>query len=356
MALALAALAPAFADGGRAAHRVVPPGVVPAPAIDPLTLSPELRQWLEANVVRAGSSQSRLDRLLRALGSPEVGLAYDALATGGASEVFATRRFNCLAFAHLFVALARELGVDVYYLEVPRADRYRREGDLVLHSGHVTAAWGALHDRQAIELDVGPRVDYVAAVRITDSRALALHHVNRGAEALLADDLPRALAELARAIAVDPQTGAAWVNLGVAMRRSGDFERAEAAYREAIAVEPRGVAAYDNLYSLLQTRGREDAARELLDVVTRRAGPNPWLLLALGDSCLRSGDLDGAYRFYRRARSLARGEAAPAAAMAAWALATGDAEEARRWFRRAEGIDPQEPRLAALRQKLAASG
>src|SRR5690606_1546435 len=126
--------------------------------------------------------------------------------------------------------------------------------------------------------------------RISDARALALHYVNLGAEALMAGDPERAQSILAAAIEADPTASGAWVNLGVALRRGGHPDRAEAAYRHAIAVEPRAVAAYDNLYALLHSHGRRDAAKELIDVVTRRGGANPWLLLALGDASLRSRD------------------------------------------------------------------
>jgi Flp pilus assembly protein TadD len=152
---------------------------------------------------------------------------------------------------------------------------------------------------------------------------------------------------------VDPRASGAWVNLGVALRRNGDFDGAERAYRQAIAVEPRAVSAYDNLYSLLKVRGRHDAATELLDVVTRRGGANPWLLLALGDTALRTQDLKGARRFYRRAKSIARDEAAPLAALASWALAAGKPDDARRWVERAEELDAEEPRLSAVRQRMA---
>ena len=135
-------LAAGAAHARDAVHRLVPPGVAPAPPVKPLAVTPEMRAWVRERVGRAGAAEGRVDRLLRALQAPEVGLRYDPFASRTAADVFADRRFNCLAFAHLFVALAREVGVEAYYLEVPRAERYRRAGDLVLHSGHVAAAWG----------------------------------------------------------------------------------------------------------------------------------------------------------------------------------------------------------------------
>jgi tetratricopeptide (TPR) repeat protein len=339
-----------------AAQRVIPPDVVPVAISDPRALTPEIRQWVIERVPRLGTPVERLERLIAVLSTHQPELRYDPLFTAGATEVLATGRFNCVGYAHLIVALSREIGLETYYVEVRRSDRYRREGDLVLHAGHLAAAWGPAHDRRTVELEVARGIDYASGVRASDERAVALHYTNLGGEALIRGDVPAALSILATAIDVDPTAAGAWVNLGVALRRGGDNARAEAAYRQAIAVEPRAVAAYDNLYSLLQRVGRPDAADELLEIVTRRAGANPWLLLSVGDSCLRAGDLEGARRFYRRAHSLARSEAAPSAALAAWALAVGDAKEAERWLKRAETLDPEEPRLVALRARLSRDG
>ena len=161
-----------------------------------------------------------------------------------------------------------------------------------------------------------------------------------------------ALRALATAVGVDPGASGAWVNLGVALRRRGDFTGAEAAYHRAIEVDPEMVPGYSNLYSLLRARGRANEAKALVTNIMRLPRRDPWLLLAMGDECMGARDFAGAERLFKESRHTAPREAAPAAALAALAMARGDQPRARKWLKRAEEIDPREPRLVSVRAAL----
>jgi len=331
----------------------LPADVTPATVEDVLAVTPEMRAWAHREVPAAGSAPERLDALVRRLqASDGAGLVYDPWFTAGAAQTFAARRFNCLAFSHLVVALARELGLPAYYVEAHGSERYGREGDLLLLAGHVTVGWGEGIQRWVIEFGDEQRIDPHRFQRIDDRRALALHYTNVGASSLRAGDVPGALSALAAAVRVDPRAGAAWVNLGVALRRRGMLDRAEQAYRRAIAVEPEVLPAWANLHALLLATHRAGDAAHLLDQVSKRPHRDPWLLLAMGDECVSTGDLRTARRLYEQAHDVAPDEAAPRAALAALALKNGDDRGARRWLRRAEAIDPHEPRLAPVRRAL----
>ena len=98
---------------------------------------------------------------------------------------------------------------------------------------------------------------------------------------------------------------AAWVNLGVALRRRGDFAGAEAAYRKAIEVDSQLVPGFANLYSLLRATGR---TREAAGAGGHRScgapTQDPWLLLAHGRRVPpRRATSRGAERLFRQARS-----------------------------------------------------
>lgn len=328
----------------------LPPEVTPVPVQDVLAVTPEMREWARREIPSNGSATQRLDLLVRRLqASDGAGLVYDPWFTAGAAETFAAKRFNCLAFSHLVVAMARELGLKAYYLEARGSERYARDGDLLLLAGHVTVGWGEGPQRWAIEFGSEKGLDPHRLHPIDDRRALALHYANLGAAALRNGDGLAALGELATAVQVDEQAGAAWVNLGVALRRRGQVEEAEKAYRHAIQVEPEVLPGWANLYALLRSVGRDRDAASLLADVASRPHADPWLLLALGDGCLETGDVKGARRLYEQAHDIAPEEAAPNAALASWAVRAGDTRRALRFLHRAEAIDPHEPRLIPVR-------
>ncbi len=322
----------------------------------PFALSDEMRHWARQSVPTQGSTDERLDGLLAALlDSQRLNLSYDAATTGTAVEVFATHQANCLSFTHLFVGIARELGLPVYYLRVVDIQTFAREGDLIVVSGHVTAAIGSGDTLRVLEFTERPVREYRRAERISDLEAVALFYSNRGAELVRAGDQRAALEWLETASRLAPNLGEIWVNMGVARRRSGRATEAEAAYRRALEEDPEQVPAYQNLAALLTLTGRGEEATELLALTDRATNRNPFSYLALGDLARERGRLAEAERFYRRALRLDPKQAEPHAAMGEWAVAAGRPHEARRWLRKAVKIDPQEARTVRLKLLLGAA-
>ena len=315
----------------------------------PMHLTAEMKAWLHETVGDYGSKIERLRKLLTAIEDPDqLGVEYDPSYTGTAEEAFASRKVNCLSYTHLFVGMARELDVEAYFLSVRELERYARDGDLILVSQHITAGYGAEHERRILEFFVGPEVDYRSAVPIPDLDALALYYSNRGAEHLLGEDNEGARGMLDIAVAIAPGLSDGWINLGVARRRLGDLDGAEQAYLRALQAQPASIPALSNLAGLKRRRGDRDAAAEIMALLGRRRVRNPFVYLALGDASLQHGQLDDARRFFRRALRLDRRNAEAHAAMGSWALAAGDRQRARDWLDRAVLRDADNPRVRRL--------
>lgn len=340
-------------SGGTVETRLAALGLTTADLAEPAAASAEMVDWIRQRVPDKGSQSERVNALLTAVVEKRgLDLQYDAVYTGTAQEVFASREANCLAFTHLVVGLGRELGLPVYYLGFRQRPRYEREGTLVVVWEHVTAGFGGPGERMILQLAVGPRFDYEDARPISDQMALAMHYSNRGAELLRLEEPERAREMLKIATAVDPTWSHAWVNLGVAFRRSGELEAAEAAYRRALIVAPDHVQAYHNLAMLLWLRDRRDAASEILRLLDRRDNRDPFVYLSLGDMSRREQRPDEARRFYRRAARLAPKSAEPLAALGLLAVLDEKRPRAERLLRRAEKRAPDEERVIRLRKAL----
>ncbi|MFQ5350998.1 MAG: tetratricopeptide repeat protein [Thermoanaerobaculia bacterium] len=327
-------------------------GLAPELLIWPWELGSNLRQWLSRQAVGRSPAERVEVAFNQLLASGGRALQYDDRVTGTADEVFASGRANCLGFTLLFVGLARELGVEAGFFRVDRGQSYRREGDLIFVSEHITGGYEVGGEERLIEFTLGPEVDYRRVREISDLSAMALFYSNRGAEALRSGDAGEAVRWLEVAVRLDETEASAWSNLGVARRRLGELEPAEAVYRRAIELDPDHLAAYINLAGVLRLRGESDAARQIVRLLDRGDNRNPYAYLALGDASLEEGRLDDARRYYRRAVRLSRRDAEPRAAMGLWALSNGDPRSARRWLRRARRIDQLEQRTMQLEQRL----
>ncbi|MEL7060522.1 MAG: tetratricopeptide repeat protein [Acidobacteriota bacterium] len=291
----------------------------------------EMVDWAEAQV-RPGRAEDRLRALAAALlgdaavdreikesapadstssnasgGQAAVALRYTAERTATAREAFDTGRANCLAFTNLFLGLARALGHDAYFLAIETVETIRREGDLVIVSDHVGVGWGAGSSRLVFDFSATPSSERRLR-RLTDLRALAMFHSNRGAEAVRGGEPIAAVTWLERAVEIDPGFAPAWVNLGVARRRAGDVEGAEDAYRKALLIDPRAASAGRNLIGLLRSDDRLGEAEAVRQALAEAPGRDPFTHLLLADLARSAGRLGEAERFYRRAERLGDAE------------------------------------------------
>lgn len=330
-------------------------GIDPATVVIPFEITDEMRTWAHARVPDGTPEEERLEKLLRAVTDPGgLHLRYESGHTVTAQEAFANGKANCLAFTSLFVGMARELGVPAYYLDVEDVERFEKEGDLMVVSGHVSAGFSIGGGKIKI-LDFSPAgaPAYRRVYPVSDHRAVALYYSNRGAESLRGGRVVEALTWLRKAVEIDPDFGGGWVNLGVALRRAGDGPGAEAAYRRALEADPQTASAYSNLASLLRSRGDDPEAERLLAIAANVDRRNPFSYIALGDLSLSQGRLDEARRFYRQALRLHQEDAEVFAALGLVALASGDQGEARKWLRKAESKDRENGRVRQLGDRLA---
>ena len=325
-------------------------GIDPSRVIVPFGLNEEMRRWVHEVAPPNLGHREKLLRLNEALLDAEQWkVEYSWGYTGTAIEVFAEHRANCLAFTNLFVGMAREVGVPVYFLSVERVETFRKEGDLVVVSDHVAVGYGEPPTNfEIIDFSEYRNDSYRSVHRVSDLTAIAMFHSNRGAEALQRGDVSDALDWLQTAVIVDPGLVPAWVNLGVVLRRAGDVRGAEEAYKHALEIDPRMVSAYQNLAALLELEGRREEAQSFMELMQRTPSRNPFSYLSLGDVSLRNGHLEEARRFYRRAVSLSRDNAEIYAALGQVAAAKGDLRTARKMLRKARKIDSENVRALRL--------
>jgi Flp pilus assembly protein TadD len=350
---ACSSLAPGLAAEPELVRQLRARHVDPASVIIPWQLNDEMRSWAHKHVPDQLPTDQRLDRLLAVLmGQDGLDLTYQVGATGTAEEVFASRHANCLSFTSLFVGMARELGVDAFYLDVGDVEKFEREGTLVVESGHITAGFGSGSLLRILEFTPIGKANYRQLHRISDLTAIALFYSNRGAELLRKSQERDALVWLQKSVVIDPELARGWINLGVALRRTGDAAGAEAAYRKALESDPAAVAAYQNLAALLFAAGRAREGDELMALSGKLDIRNPFNFLSLGDVALAHGRFEEARRFYRKAERLEGAGAEAEAALGQLALAKGDKREARRWFHKAAARDGANVRVKALAAQL----
>jgi len=300
-------LAPLQHDG----HTVTVAQVADAvPTPDLLALDEPMREFVALYTRDQSNSQLRLVSLHEAVrGFGSLGLEYDPFADGTARETFHRGRANCLAYANLFIALAREAGLDAHYqwLEVrPQWSRVSERVQLGLHVNVVVRLKG--NRRFMVDIDPLPSRDITGSQELTDTEAESLYPNNLAMAALGRDEVEQAWLHLVRALELSPEMAHLWVNLGAIYRYSGQHREAERSYQQALDLDVTEYSAMTNLAVLYGLEGREKEREYWLDRVDSHRRSNPYYHAWLGDEAASQGDWQAALKHYNRAISLLPGD------------------------------------------------
>ncbi len=304
-----------------------------------LAVSPEMQDFLDAHVARGASRTPRLRQLARAITDEDTfGLEYDET-TRTASETFGVRRGNCLSFSNMFVAMARQVRLNVSFQEVDVPPDWSFRDDAFILNRHVN-----------VLVDLGREGEHVVDFNmddfqtsydqrlISDARALAHYYNNMAVERMQASDTASALLYFRRATEKDPSFSPAWTNLGTLYGREGHPAHAEAAYLQALRADDGDLVAMSNLAAFYERRGdRERAARYRRQVDSHRRR-NPYYRYYLAREAFLAEDFDTAIGHLDYAVRKRKNEDDFYYLLGLSYMKKGDERKARRWLSRAEEV------------------
>ena len=277
---------------------------------DLLALDDEMREFVSRYTGDLRMERQRLQVLHRALKSPALlNLDYDPAADGTAVDVFRRGSANCLSYASLFVALAREAGLDADYQWLEVRPQWSRLGEHVAVRLHVNVVVDTrLGDRFMVDIDPLQSRDIAGTRRLADNEAAALHHNNLAMQALGERRLDEAWLQLVRGLHLAPDMTPLWVNLGAVYRAVGQHADAESSYLHALELDEQDRSAMTNLMVLYGLEGRTEEQDQWAARVERYRRANPYYHVWLGEQAEAEENWAGALAHYERALALAPGE------------------------------------------------
>jgi len=283
---------------------------------DIFALSDAMRRYANKEMTGLVRKYGARDALIEALyRKSELKLDYESAITRNAAEAFEARAGNCLSLVIMTAAFARELGLQVRYQSAYLEERWSRNGNLLLKSGHVNITLGrSLADRginSEVTIDFLPQQDlrFLRVVEIPESTVVAMYMNNRAVEALVQDRLDDAYAWAREAVRAEPAFLAAQNTLGVVYLRRGALAQAEAAFNHVLAADAAHTRALANLIEVASRAGREADAVELRARLARIEPEPPLHFLNLGLAAMQRGDYAAARDLFTR--EAARGEESP---------------------------------------------
>ncbi len=321
--------------------------------VDPLELDADMEAFLADIVSQSKSEKKLMVNLLEALlDGGAIKLQYHNLKTYTAREAFHAREGNCLSFTNLFVALAREAGLEVHFQEVTVPHNWERQGETWMYNRHINA-WVDLDagDTFVIDFNVNPRFGENKRRLISDREALAQYHNNMGVYWMLRQRFDLSYLHLREAISLADGEAYFWTNLGALYHRAGDGPRAEAAWQHALETG-REPSASSNLARYYRRAGNAELAAYFEGQVRRFRRLNPFYLYEIAESAYYRGDYEESISDLKKAIRIRDNEEQFYRLLGLNYVKTGDAELAREAIAKAAEYTLSETAKRSYNQKL----
>lgn len=329
------------------------------PAADPdaiadtdiLALDGRMVQILDEQIAGIKGPQRRLEALLDVIHANGLfNHTDDRHRTRTASETAEYGAGNCLSYSAAFIAMARHVGLDARFQDIPTYPNWDRHLNTLFYNKHI-GAYVRLNIQMKYEIDFHHRDDLhyleteIEDRSIPDIRAFAQYYNNIGSEHLAEGNLATAFRYIVKSLRTDPDLSYVWSNLGSVYNRSGQHEESERAFLQAVAINPSEYTAMSNLTRLYAKLGRDEDAEYFRKRVKYFRNRNPYYHYAIGEKAFHEGQYAETVKHLRKA--IRRKEDAHQFhfALARAYLKLGAAEKAEKSLERARDYSPNEKTL-----------
>jgi len=333
--------------------QLVSPALIAIDSPQLLALSPSMLDFLDLHVGRPKNPEQALRLLLRAIvESGDFKLEYDDK-TRTAAQTFADGRGNCLSFTNMFIAFARELGLNARYQQVDIPPYWGQQGDSFIFNLHVNVSLMVKHQEQVIDFNlVNFRSNYRRRV-ISDRQAKAHFYNNIAVEQMLTGNPLRAFQRFQAGLALEPTSASLWSNLGNLYQRGGHYDHARSSYFQALSQDRNHFVAMTNLQKLYQRYGYSELAQFYGQQVVRHRQQNPYYRFELGREALADKDYPAAIAHIRYAIRRKKQEDRFYFLLGQVYLQQGDVDRATFYLQKAVEIAPDQQLKGDYRSRIA---
>jgi tetratricopeptide (TPR) repeat protein len=317
---------------------------------NPFAVEPAITAEVAAVVGDGGTPTDRMRRLTGYLN--DRGFEYQANRSLTASEAFAARQGDCMAYTNLYLGLARNLRVPAFFVHISEARNYYEKDGLYFVSSHM-AVGCALQQYTVIVDFTEQKSEYALALydAVDDATAAGLFYNNVAVDHLLAGDMAYSERLLTYLLHALPHLKEAQNNLAVILMRQGRFPEALVVLQEALARHPEYQPLYTNAVQAARGSGQRELAEQLEAQGERFLRRDPFFIFNQGIALYEKKDFDGALAEFHKVLSHQPKSPMLFAWIARVELSAGRVREGAKAFENAQGLAPFLPMLKTLRRE-----
>jgi len=275
--------------------------VAPAATGDARVYEPSdaMREFVGTVTADARHSNARFRSLMAGLhGAGYLDAVYSANSTLTAAETFESKGGNCLSYTNMFVALAREAGLNARYQVVDVPASWDADSGFLIRYTHINVVVQGVRldrlSRQSVIVDfnaVHPEGDFSQRI-VSDAYAESLYYAKKSVNLLRADRPRQGFAYLRRALEIAPENADLWVNLGAFYATLEDYESSIEAYEVARQIDPSNKSAVAGMARSHANAGNTEMAAVYDRKVRNYRKRNPYYHYALAQSAFEKADFE----------------------------------------------------------------
>jgi tetratricopeptide (TPR) repeat protein len=316
---------------------------------DPLALSPAIVAEVAKALETVTDEQQRLRSLRDLLYSgSERPFEYAPHLTLTAERAYRERRGDCMAFSMLFAALARGLGLPVYFVHVRDVESYYERGGELFVSSHVAVGYGRGPNARIYDFKKEITDWKLSLYRnIDDDGARALYFNNVAVDWMLAGRTGDARKLFQVLVARAPGVAEPYNNYGVLLLRTREPGEALVVLDEGIIHFPSYKPLYTNALAAADALGRADRVASLDEAMQKLVHDDPIFIFGRGMRLLARGAYAAAVTELSRAHDAMPDSPVVLAGLGRAYIGTGD------WQRGQQALEEARKTAAApLRRQL----
>jgi tetratricopeptide (TPR) repeat protein len=221
---------------------------------------------------------------------------------------------NCLSLAILTKSLATLANIPIQYEIVETAPIYQRADDILIVLQHIRTTLfyknSTLRGKQKtslkdISIDYYPTDDEVTLKIISESEFYSMFYTNTAAEFLVSKDNDLVYWYLKKALELYPQNVQAINMMGIIHKRLGYLDIAENLYLYGLSLDKNNMTIMNNYYALLKQQNRLQEAQKIELQLKHHATRNPFYWIERADNAYAVKEYQLAFKYYKKASSIA---------------------------------------------------
>ena len=277
--------------------------------LNPIEIDDKMTEFISGDIRSIKSPRVRAVRIVKELAnqgyytdSYEVGLTYTA------TEAFQQRRGNCLAYTHMYIALARLAGLDARYEVVNIPPTFVASGGVLEHQMHIRVRVllpFSYRGESFLTVDFNQRNTQLKGKLVSDDWATSLHLSNDAVVHWQKGDFDEARKSISTAIFLTPNNPDLWVNLSTFYGSVGRHDVSRQLSLYALTFDRHHLIALATLAD--GSNGEDTKAYEAK--LKRHREKNAYYQYALAQKAEHQQHLDKSLAYINRAIEIRRREA-----------------------------------------------